>query len=71
MYTTNIIENLNQVIRKYTKGKIIFPSDDAVQKSVYLAVERLIKKWTMHVHNWQKIIAQFAILYPDKIKLDI
>lgn len=52
MYTTNIIENLNQVTRKYTKGKTIFPSDEAVQKSVYLAVERLTKKWTMPVHNW-------------------
>jgi len=71
MYTTNIIENLNRVIRKYTKGKTIFPSDEAVQKSVYLAMERLSKKWTMPVHNWQKIITQFAILYPDKIKLDL
>ena len=71
IYTTNVIENVNRVIRKYTKGKTIFPSDQAVTKSVYLALQHLSKKWTMPVRNWQKIIAQLAILYPDKIKLDI
>ncbi|MGB3585158.1 MAG: IS256 family transposase [Tunicatimonas sp.] len=71
VYTTNIIENLNRVIRKYTKGKTVFPSDDAVQKAVFLAVEHISKKWSMPVRHWQKILAQFAILYPDKIKLEI
>lgn len=71
IYTTNIIENLNRVIRKYTKGKTIFPSDDAVQKSVYLAIQNLAKKWTMPVRHWPKIIAQLSILYPDKINIDI
>ncbi len=68
---TNIIENLNRVIRKYTKGKTVFPSDDAVQKAIFLAVEHISKKWSMPVQHWQKILAQFAILYPDKIKLEI
>ena len=71
IYTTNIIENLNRVIRKYTKGKTVFPSDDAVQKAVFLAVEHISKKWSMPVRHWQKILAQFAILYPDKVKLEI
>ncbi len=71
IYTTNVIENVNRVIRKYTKGKTIFPSDQAVTKSVYLALQRLSEKWTMPLRNWQKIIVQLAILYPDKIKLDI
>lgn len=71
IYTTNIIENLNRVIRKYTKGKTVFPSDDAVQKAVFLAIESISKKWSMPVRHWQKILAQFAILYPDKVKLEI
>lgn len=71
IYTTNIIENLNRVIRKYTKGKTVFPSDDAVQKAVFLAVEHISRKWSMPVRHWQKILTQFAILYPDKIKLEI
>lgn len=67
IYTTNVIENLNRVLRKYTKGKTIFPSDQAVQKSVFLAVEHISKKWSMPVANWPLIRAQFIILYPDKI----
>jgi len=71
IYTTNVIENLNRVLRKYTKGKTIFPSDEAVQKSIYLAVEHISKKWSMPVANWPLILAQFTILYPDKIKLQL
>jgi len=71
IYTTNIIENLNRVIRKYTKGKTIFPGDEAVQKTVYLAVQHIARKWSMPVQHWQKILAQFAVLYPDKINLNL
>lgn len=71
IYTTNVIENLNRVLRKYTKGKTIFPSDEAVQKSIFLAVEHISKKWSMPVANWPLILAQFTILYPDKIQLTI
>ena len=71
IYTTNIIENLNRVIRKYTKGKTVFPGDEAVQKAVYLAVQHIARKWSMPVQHWQKILAQFAILYPDKINLNL
>jgi transposase-like protein len=71
IYTTNVIENLNRVLRKYTKGKTIFPSDEAVQKSIFLAVEHISKKWSMPVANWPLILSQFAILYPDQIKLQL
>ncbi len=47
IYTTNLIENLNGKIRKYTKNKLSFPTDEAVMKSVYLAVRESTKKWTM------------------------
>lgn len=78
LYTTNlkaaaanVIENLNRVLRKYTKGKTIFPSDEAVQKSIFLAVEHISKKWSIPVANWPLILAQFTILYPDKIQLEL
>ena len=45
IYTTNLIENLNGKIRKYTKSKLSFPSDDAVKKMVYLALMEIEKKW--------------------------
>lgn len=49
IYTTNIIENFNEKIRKYTKSKLSFPSDDAVKKIVYLSLMEIEKKWTMPI----------------------
>jgi len=46
IYTTNLIENLNGKIRKYTKNKLSFPTDEAVMKSVYLATREANKKWS-------------------------
>lgn len=59
IYTTNLIENLNGKIRKYTKNKLSFPTDDAVMKSVYLALRESSKKWTMPIRNWGMILNQF------------
>jgi putative transposase len=71
LYTTNIIESLNSMIRKYTRNKLVFPDDQAVLKTVYLALEQVSRKWTMPVAHWQRILAQFAILYPDRVKLNL
>lgn len=57
IYTTNLIENLNGKIRKYTKNKMSFPTDDAVMKSVYLALNEATKKWTMPIRNWGLVLA--------------
>ena len=51
IYTTNLIENLNGKIRKYTKTKLSFPTDDALRKSVWLAIGEIEKKWTMPIRN--------------------
>lgn len=69
IYTTNIIENLNGKIRKYTKNKLSFPTDEALKKSVYLAVREITKKWTMPLHNWGIILNQFFLIYGDRIKI--
>ncbi|WP_250645104.1 transposase [Flavobacterium columnare] len=47
IHTTNLIENLNGKIRKYTKNKLLFPTDEAVLKSVYLALKEATKKRSM------------------------
>ncbi|GEM56934.1 hypothetical protein FC1_01720 [Flavobacterium columnare NBRC 100251 = ATCC 23463] len=47
IHTTNLIENLNEKIRKYTKNKLLFPTDEAVLKSVYLALKEATKKRSM------------------------
>lgn len=69
IYTTNLIENLNGKIRKYTKNKMSFPTDDAVMKSVFLAIREATKKWTMPIHNWPIILNQFMIIFEQRIKL--
>ena len=69
IYTTNLIENLNGKIRKYTKNKLSFPTDDSVMKSVYLAVREATKKWSMPIKNWGIILNQFLIIYKERVRL--
>lgn len=69
IYTTNIIENLNGKIRKYTKNKLSYPTDEAVMKSVYLAVQEVTKKWTMPIREWGMILNQFMIMFENRIKI--
>ncbi|KAA5542063.1 IS256 family transposase [Adhaeribacter rhizoryzae] len=69
IYTTNLIENLNGKIRKYTKGKGAFPDDNAVKKAVFLALREITKKWTQPIQNWGIILNQFVTLFPDRCKL--
>ena len=65
IYTTNVIENLNGKIRKYTKNKMSYPTDDAVLKSVFLAIKEATKKWTMPIRNWGIILNQFNLIFGD------
>lgn len=67
MYTTNLIENLNGKIRKYTKNKLSFPTDESVMKSVYLAVQEATRKWSMPIHNWGVITNQFIIIFGARL----
>ncbi|MEQ1554106.1 MAG: IS256 family transposase [Ferruginibacter sp.] len=69
IYTTNLIENLNGKIRKYTKNKLSFPTDEAVLKSVYLALREATKKWSMPIHNWGIILNQFLTIFEKRVQL--
>lgn len=69
IYTSNLIENLNGKIRKYNKNKLSFPTDDAVKKSVYLALKEATKKWSMPIRNWGIILNQFLTLYEKRIRI--
>ncbi len=69
IYTTNLIENLNGKIRKYTKNKLSFPTDQAVMKSVFLAVRESTKKWSMPIRNWGIILNQFLTIFENRLKL--
>ena len=68
IYTTNAIEAVNRQIRKIIKNKGVFPNDQAVKKSLYLALQNAQKKWTMPIWNWPLALNQFAILFEDRIK---
>lgn len=69
IYTTNLIENLNGKIRKYTKNKLSFPNDDALKKSVYLAIAEIEKKWYQPIWNWGMIFNQFLTIFENRIRV--
>ena len=69
IYTTNMIENLNRNVRKFTKNKTMFPDDQAVMKAVYLAIQNVSKIWTNQIHKWPSIASQFLILYPTRCQI--
>ena len=69
IYTTNLIENINGKIRKYTKNKLSFPTDEAVMKSVYLSLREVSKKWTQPIRNWGLILGQFLTIFADRLKV--
>lgn len=69
IYTTNLIENLNGKIRKYTKNKLSFPNDDALKKSIYLAITEIEKKWYQPIWNWALIFNQFITIFENRIQV--
>ncbi len=67
IYTTNIIESFNASLRKYTKNKKVFPTDQAALNSIYLAAQNIRKKWEKRRFNWSQIHNQLTILFPERI----
>ena len=67
MYTTNVIESVNSKFRKATSARRLFPTDDAILKSLFMAAMELEKKWTMSMRNWPKIYSQIAILFEERL----
>ena len=55
-------------LRKVTKAKSIFPTDDALLKMLYLATQDVLRKWTGRIQNWGQILLQLSIFFPDKVK---
>ncbi len=56
-------------IRKYTKNKLSFPTDEAVMKSTFLALREATKKWSMSIHNWGIILNQFLTIFKKRVQL--
>jgi putative transposase len=69
VYTTNTIESLNMTLRKVSKNRSLFPSDEAVFKLMYLALRNISKRWTMPIPNWSAALNQFAILFDGRVPM--
>ena len=67
MYTTNIVESLHMQLRKVSKTKTVFPTDDSLVKILYLATIGVTKKWTVPVRDWVLILGQLQIHFEDRL----
>jgi len=68
IYTTNMIESFHRQLRKVTKSKSIFPTDESLLKMLYLATMDVSRKWNSKVSNWGMILSQFTIYFEDRLK---
>ena len=67
IYTTNAIESVNSVIRKFTRNRKIYPHEESVLKIIYMAINEASKKWTHPIKHWNQALNYFAILYEDRV----
>ena len=68
IYTTNIIESFNSVLRKYTRNKKVFPNDQSAIKSIYLAAQQIRSKWKKSRAGWNQVYNQLYICFEDRVK---
>jgi putative transposase len=71
IYTTNIVEGFHRQIRKYTKNKGAFTSENALVKLVYCACQKILEKWHQPMHNWALIASQLQIYFDGRLKLEL
>lgn len=67
IYTTNAIEGFNRQLRKVTKNRTVFPTDDALFKILYLAMKDITAKWVGKPFNWALIMSQLMLMYPERL----
>jgi putative transposase len=67
IYTTNAIESVNSVIRKFTRNRKIYPNEESALKLVFMAIREAAKKWTMPIHHWKQALNHFAVLYEGRV----
>lgn len=68
MYTTNIIEGVHRQFRKVTKTKSVFPTDQSLEKMLYLASQNVVKKWIQRYRNWDSILNQLTIFFEGRVE---
>lgn len=70
IYTTNAVESVHRQLRKVTKNKAVFPTDESLVKMLFLAIRDVSKKWTMPLHGWKTIISHLSVTYGDRLGLE-
>ena len=71
IYTTNIVEGFHRQIRKYTKNKGAFTSENALVKLIYCACQKVMEKWNQPMHNWALIISQLQIFFEGRLNWEL
>jgi len=69
--TTNAIESVNSVIRKFTRNRKIYPNEESALKITFMAIREASKKWTMPIRNWKAALNHFAILFEGRLPMQI
>jgi putative transposase len=67
VYTTNAIESVNSVIRKFTRNRKQYPNRDSALKLIYMAINEASKKWTKPIRNWKEALNHFAIMFEGRM----
>jgi putative transposase len=67
IYTTNAIESINSVIRKFTRNRKIYPNEDSALKLIYMAIREASQRWTMPVRHWKEALNHFAIMFEGRM----
>lgn len=70
IYTTNMIESFHRQLRKVTKGKAVFPTDESLLKMLFLATRDVQRKWTIRIPHWGQILAQLSITFEGRINIE-
>lgn len=65
IYTTNAIESLNMVMRKYTRNRRIFPNDESALKALFLAIREASKNWKL-IHHWKPALQSLQLMFGEE-----
>jgi len=68
IYTTNLIESVHRQFRKVAKNRSLFPTDTAALKLLYLATQNVVKKWTVRIPHWNRILAQLSVYFGERME---
>jgi transposase-like protein len=67
IYTTNAVEGFHRMLRKFTKTKTVFPSEESLKKSIYLSIQEIVKKWSVPAREWGIVMGQLSVFFEGRI----